>query len=482
MRRKIRLLAVSVVIGITGCSAPSAISERTEIRAPQNWQQSNDNLSSANEQIKVLNQWVTAFNDEDLIALVKEALDKNYKLKVESLQLDLAKQNLIITGADQYPELTLGQSNSRRKTVNSTNSQYQSNAEINLQLSYELDVWGKLSAKQKQARLNYQAAKLTYQQHQLELMSQVSQAWYNIVEAQQLLLLFQERADNLMNNLAMIQSSYRLGLNDALDVYLTQNELSREQARLAEQKQVLLSRKRALELLIGSYPSGTLTSQQKLPMLNSTIAVGLPAQLLARRADISASWMQLLALDAGLAVAHKQRFPKISLTASTGDSSTEVSQLLRGSSLAWSLIGNITMPLFDAGRLASLEEQARLKVIQKEQEYLSQVYQAFSDVENALSNHAQLSHRFRYIKQADENAKAAEKLSFDKYIRGLVSYTTVLEAQRRAFDAETSLVQLQNQLIKNRISLHVSLGAYPTLIGGKIPTSNLINLNTMPSE
>ena len=259
----------------------------------------------------------------------------------------------------------------------------------------------------------------------------------------------------------MIQSSYRLGLNDALDVYLTQNDVSQESARVAQQQQVLLEKKRQLELLIGEYPDGEFSKQVQFPTLNQDITFGAPAQLLTQRYDILTSWYQLLGLDAGLAVAHKQRFPKISLFARTGDSSEELHQLLDGSSLAWSLIGNLTLPLFDAGRLASLEEQARLAVQQQEQYYLNDIYQAFADVENNIANSRALKERFQHLTLAGQNALTAEKLSFDQYLRGLVSYTTVLESQRRAFDAQNSLIQITNQLLQNRIALYVSLGGSP---------------------
>lgn len=117
--------------------------------------------------------------------------------------------------------------------------------------------------------------------------------------------------------------------------------------------------------------------------------------------------------------------------------------------------------MFDGGRLASLEEQARLAVQQQEQYYLNDLYQAFADVENYIANSKALKERYQHLTLAGQNALTAEKLSFDQYMRGLVSYTTVLESQRRAFDAQNSLIQLTNQMLQNRISLFVSLGGSP---------------------
>ena len=168
--------------------------------------------------------------------------------------------------------------------------------------------------------------------------------------------------------------------------------------------------------------------------------------------------MNLLATDAGLAIAHKQRFPRISLLASSSDVSDELGSLLNGSALAWSLIGNLTQPLFNAGRLKALEEQARTRVIQAEKQYLDQLYKAFAEVENAISRDASLKAQYQATLGAEENAVAALTLSFEQYQRGIVTYTTVLESQRRAFDTQSTVIDLRNQLLQNRISLYLALG------------------------
>lgn len=428
---------------------------------PQNWQSIQ---SSQADDVKNSNvNWVTTFNDQQLLTLVDKAIKQNRTLKTQRIAMELAEQKAIVSGASRLPSLNLNQGNSRRKAISDTGPQYQNSADIELELSLELDVWGKLSDQQSQATLNFAAAKSTFEHQQITLIAEVASAWFDVIESQSLLNLYQERAGNLSNNLAMIQSSYRLGLNEALDVYLTQNSVSQEFARVAQQQQLLLVKKRQLELLIGDYPDGDFSSKVTFPILNHEINFGAPAQLLTQRHDILTSWYQLLALDAGLAVAHKQRFPRISLIARGGDSSDELQNLLDGGSLAWSLIGNLTMPLFDAGRLESLEQQARLLVQQQEQYYLNDIYQAFADVENNIANYKALKERYQHLTLASQNALSAEKLSFDQYLRGLVSYTTVLESQRRAFDAQNSLIQLTNQMLQNRISLYVSLGGSPLL-------------------
>jgi len=445
----------AVLLVLASCASPTAITEQSRsINAPSAWQ--NEQLTQQHS--PQITSWLSAFDNATLNKIVQQALAKNYQLKAQRVNVLLAKERVNVSGALDFPELSLAINNSRRKVVSGDSTNYANSADVNLQLSYEVDLWGKLSAEQSQSQLNFAAAKALYEQQELDLIAEVTRAWFNLVQARQLLALYRERASNLEKNLDIIQSSYRLGLSEALDVYLTQNEVKSELARVESQQQIVSERARQLELLIGDYPNAEIFAGVELPKIDDEIMTGLPADILTNRYDIKSSWFELLALDNGLAVAHKQRFPSFTISASTGDSGSELSELLSGNALAWSLIGNITTPLFNAGRLASLEEQARLAVVQREQQYLDAVYQAFAQVENGISNQQSLRKRFDYISQAEANALAAEKLAFEQYIKGLVSYTTVLESQRRAFDAQTSVIQLSNELLQNRIDLYIALG------------------------
>ena len=105
-----------------------------------------------------------------------------------------------------------------------------------------------------------------------------------------------------------------------------------------------------------------------------------------------------------------------------------------------------------------MEEQALARVQIAEQQYLDLVFRAFADVENAISRSASLKERYESFLEAERNSAAALALALEQYQRGLISYTTVLESQRQAFDAESQVVQLRNQRLQNRIALFLSLG------------------------
>jgi len=300
--------------------------------------------------------------------------------------------------------------------------------------------------------------KATFEQQKQQLVVNVVNAYFSIVESQKLLSLYKNRVENAQQSLDIIEAGYQSGLNAALDVYLARNELNSELSRTAEQKTATTLLKRKLERLLGKYPEGTLLVNAELSLLTDSIPVGLPSDLIKRKPELKASWYKLLAQDASLAYAHKQRFPSLSLSGSIGDSANEISDLLSGSSLAWSLLSNLSAPLFNAGRLAANEEQERLTLKQTEQEYLDTLFSAFNEVEDALSTEHKLKATYQTQLAAQENAQIAATLSFEQYQSGLVEYTTVLDAQSRYFDAQSSLIQIKSQLLTNRINLHFALG------------------------
>ena len=263
--------------------------------------------------------------------------------------------------------------------------------------------------------------------------------------------------DNARESRDIVATGYRQGLNEALDLYLAENQVERQEAAYAEQQQTLSETIADLQLLLARYPDGDMQLRGRLPVITTPIPSGLPSELLARRTDLQEAWLGLLAADADLAAAHKARFPSLSLVGSGGATSVEFADLLDGDTF-WSISGNLSQPLFQAGRLAALEEQAAARVRQSEQVYLDLLYRAFADVEDAISREVSLRERYQSFLEAERNATAALELALEQYRRGLVPYTTVLESQRQAFDAETTVVQLRNLLLQNRLALHLSLG------------------------
>lgn len=432
------------------CSSTSKINEDLkDLSLPQNWQGSETTLA-------VEHNWLSELNDPQIHQLVNKALAANHQLAIQAYSLEIAKQQVIVSGSQLWPELDLAFRSGRNKD-NQAGGYSNSNA-INLNLSYEVDIWGKLSDADRINNYSYLAQKATFEQHKQQLVVNVLTTWFRVIESEKLLTLYQSRVKNSQQNLAIIEAGYHSGLTAALDVYLTRNDLNNELTRVSDQEVERTKLIRQLERLVGEYPKGELLVNANLPLLTTDIPVGLPSELISRKPELKASWYQLLSQDAGLAYAHKQRFPSLVISGSVGDSTVDIGDLLSSSSLAWSLLGSVSAPIFNAGRLKANEEKSRFELKQGEQLYLDTLYNAFSNVENALTTEKSLKQSYDTMLAAQENAKIASALSFEQYQSGLVSYTTVLDAQNRSFEAQSTLIKIKNQLIANRINLHLYLG------------------------
>ncbi len=453
---KMSTLAITCIV-LSACSShyqmPTALKQQTlnSDTTPESWsigaQKSKNLISEGTFQ---------ELNDDQIRQLVNRALSNNLQLQQQNDSLKIKEQAVIASGSNLWPSLEAGLTTGRSKSVNPSSISNKFDADITLR--YELDLWQKLAASDKKANLEYLAEQALFEEAKQALIANVVLAWFDVIEANKLLSLYSQRIENAKQNLSIIESGYQQGLNGALDVYLARNELHSEESRLALQQTTQSTAIRALERLIGEYPAALLEVNANIPTFKSSLDIGIPSELIKKKPSLKASWYQLMAKDAGLAFAHKQRFPSFVLSASTGDSAARFSELFSASGLAWNLVGNLTAPLFEGGRIKANERSAEFQLQQAEKKYLDDIYSAFENVENTLSAQRSLVVRYESTKQAMENAVAAEKLAFEQYQSGLVTYTTVLDAQSRAFDAQSSLIQIKKQRAANRIQLQLQLG------------------------
>ena len=403
--------------------------------------------------------WLATFNAPYLSAVVAQAVDDNYALQQQAILVERAQIQEKLVRADRLPSFNLSLSGQRFRPLGDV-ANISEQVDISATASFEIDLWGKLSDRQRQAQLNRAAAEMRYLTAQRALAADVVQASFNLISAIQLQQVFNQRLDNLQQGLDVIEKGYRSGLNEALDVYLALNTVEQERANVASQRQISFEARTRLELLLAEYPSAQIVMAEDLPPLPTLPAVGIPTDLLQRRPDIQAAWLDLLAADAELAVAHKNRFPSLDLTGSVRDADSAVSRLLNGGPLAFTAAASLFQPIFQGGRLKALEEQAALIVEQLEQRYLDVVFTSIAEVANELNRSGTLDDRYNAFVQAEANASTALTLAFDQYQKGLVTFTTVLDAQRRAFDAQTAVVQLRNQRLQTRVALLLALGGH----------------------
>lgn len=400
--------------------------------------------------------WIADFDDPKLPALVKEAAGKSFDIEVALARVKAARARAKREGAEKLPDIDGAFSASRaRSGLTGTTA---NNFDLGIDIGWEIDLWNRLDNAAKAAVAEAKAQELDYLMARLSLAANVANAWFDAIESEQQLRLAEKTIASFENSLNTIERQYRLGIGTALDVRLTRENVASARSQREIRARNRDTAARALEILLGRYPSATLDIPPNLPGLQREIPVGLPSDLLDRRPDIIAANARLLAADHQLAVARANRLPGIRLTASGGTASGELRELLRPDSLAWSLLGGLTQPLWDGGRLAADVEVASADRQRAGAEYALVALRAFREVESALTAEVLLANQEAALDVAAQEAKAAVALAMEQYQRGLSDIVTLLSTQRREFDARSSFLSIAKQRLTTRVDLYLALG------------------------
>jgi len=211
-------------------------------------------------------------------------------------------------------------------------------------------------------------------------------------------------------------------------------------------------------VLAGRYPAALIQTSGDLPPLPPPVPAGLPAELVGRRPDLAAARERLLAADARLASARAALYPRLSLTASGGRSSGELGDLLDGEFAVWNLVGNLSQPLFQGGRLRAGVDLASAGREGAVAAYAQTLLQAYAEVESALDAETYLQTQEQALCSAADEALAARRLAEERYARGLTDMVTLLTAQNSAFESESRWLATRRQQLEARLDLHLALG------------------------
>lgn len=297
-----------------------------------------------------------------------------------------------------------------------------------------------------------------YRGARMSLAAQTAKAWFATIEARRQLELAQATYENSLTNHEQVRTRYERGVRPSLDMRQSKSELALSQDRLHQREQRYEMTIRQLEVLIGRYPSGAFAIAGDLPQVPHPVPAGLPADLISRRPDLIAVERQFAASQANHKAAKRLRYPRISLTASSGTSSDALGNLLNGDFSVWNLIGNLTQPLFQGGRIQGNIDLASARETEAAALFAQTVLQAYGEVENALSAEAHLAKRQAALETAAEQAREARRLAEDRYYRGLIDLLTVLQTRNTAYLTESQLLVVRQQRLQTRIDLHLALG------------------------
>lgn len=445
-----------VMVSMAGCAQHATAPDQRvpPVDIPSSWQ-----AGGAEGRVDA---WLANFRDPALESLVEEALGRNFELRGAANRVAAARAQARIDGAERRPQLQLAGAVSRSKRGARQDTGFTNDStdrfELSGQVSWEADLWGRLSDQVRAARSDLRGAEADYQAARLSLAANIARQWYDVVEARAQRRLAENTVASFEQSLETIENRYRQGIGDSLDVRLARNNLANARATLLQRRRQQHNLVRGLEILAGRYPAGTLEQPATLPAVPDPVPAGLPDQLLERRPDLQAAESRLRAAGYRLSSAEKNRLPGVALTASAGTASDALRNVIDLDHFIWTLAANLTQPIFQGGRLAAQRDLAAAREDEALNEYAQTALTAFREVEDALDSEAWLTGQERAARTAAEEAQAAEELALDQYRRGLTEIITLLESQRRRFNADSALIEVANLRLQNRINLHLALG------------------------
>lgn len=449
------LLALACLAAWPGCATVPEQSNRPEIGVPAAW----TTIASDHGAPQA---WLNDFNSAALNRMVQEALNNNADIRIAVARVSQSTAEAAIVGADSLPVADLGLAGKRQKINNfgpqSIDAVRFENYAFNLNISWELDLWGRLRNRSSAALAQLEASQAELEGARLSLAAQVSKRWFDYIEARQQLQLAKNTAQNYRDNTAALEARFNRGLVEGLDLRRIRTQSAGADADVQRRHRILDQATRRLEVLLGRYPAAQLPAADVLPALPACIPVGLPSDLIQRRPDLVAAERRLAASDQAWSASRKDLLPAIRLTSSGGSASQDFSDLLDQDFSVWSFGGNLTQPIFQGGRIrASIDRSASLRE-QAAAKYHNVALQAFLEVEVTLAAETRLLHEFDQLQRASVEAGAAETLAWQRYRNGTLDFLNTLDAQRTANRARSTLLALRNQLLQNRVDLYLALG------------------------
>jgi multidrug efflux system outer membrane protein len=424
--------------------------------------------------------WRQFFHDPALQQLIQTSLVNNRDLRVAALNIDAYRAQYRIQRADLFPAVNAEGSGIRQRVPGDLSQTGQSGItsqySVGLGISaYELDLFGRIRSLSEQALQQYFATEEARRSTQISLVANVANAYLTWQADKELLKLTQDTLGAFEESFRLTSRSSEVGVASALD--LAQSRTSVESARvsLSRYQRLVAQDENNLTLLIGTALPENLPASKPLSNdLLTELPPGLPSDLLQRRPDILQAEYNLKAANANIGAARAAFFPSISLTASTGTASGDLSGLFKGGSGTWLFQPQINLPIFNAGSLRASLDYSKIQKDISVANYEKAIQTAFQEVSDGLASRKtfkdQLQAQSDFVQANQDYYRLAER----RYRIGIDSNLTFLDAQRSLFSAQQSLISDRLSQLNSEVNLYRALGGgwyEQTPTGQKQPTA-----------
>jgi NodT family efflux transporter outer membrane factor (OMF) lipoprotein len=404
--------------------------------------------------------WLDDLNSSEMSSLTREALAGSPELQIVEARYRAARWRARGSfGGNLLPSLSIGADGTRTEEPTGTEerirTQFMTSSVV---ASWEIDLWGRLSARAMASDLSADAAEEDLDDARLSVAGQSARAWVDLIEAQQLLALAEEDLQTRERALDLTQRRYDAGIATSLALRTARSQVASARAFQAQAQDSLLISSRRLQEIMGRYPDGSLRAEGDLPQLAQLAAAGAPADLLERRPDVLAAEDRMRSAGFRIHEARAAMLPRLTLTGTAGNSGQGLTDIDDSVNMISNLVAGLTMPIFNGGALLS---ESRATVADRRAaaaDYVRVSIAAWREVEATISADQSLQVREEQFAIAANEAREAQELAEREYGRGVATLFELIDAYTRRIDAERGLITARSARVSNRIAYHVALG------------------------
>lgn len=452
------LFLLATVLALVGCNVGPNY-ESPEVVAPESFRFGTEEALGSTDIA-----WWSTFNDPVLDTLIEEALENNYDVRTAAARVQEFAARIGINSSQGFPQVTYGADAGRTQISQEIGAgkaggeRVSSFFNANLNVGWELDLWGRIQRATDAAKADTLAAEASRRGVVLTLVTAVAESYVALRALDEQLVIAKQKLATRQETVDLFELQLSKGVISQLELSQIESEFERTAATIPALEREIALLENSLSVLLGRAPGPIERGRGIFALDEPAVPAGLPSDLLLRRPDLQAAEQAMIAANERIGVAVANFYPNVSLTGVLGVSSDQLSNLASSSAGLYQLAAGLSGPIFTGDRLESELEVAEAIEEQTVNAYLQSVLMAFRESEDALVTRTTTQDEAAAQSRQVDALQAYADLAQQRYDNGLVNYIAVLDAERTLFDAQLERVRLEANLQSSIIGIYKAFG------------------------
>jgi outer membrane protein, multidrug efflux system len=403
-------------------------------------------------------EWWRIFGDPELVALEEQARGANTDVQAAIARIDEARATARIARADFFPTLTLDPSYTVGSLPLHEPHAHFENVEVPFDLSYEIDLFGRVRRSFESATANAYATERDFEAVWLALAAEVAAQYFAVRSLDAQAAVLDRSRDVFAEQVRVVEARRRAGLVSDLDVAQAQTQLASTVGQQADVARLRAEAEHALAVLVGQPAPSFSVPVRALDAIAPDVPAGVPSDLLEHRPDVVEAEDRLVAANAEVGVAKALFFPQVRITGAAGLQSVNFEDLVKWEGRLWEIGPSVSVPIFEGGRLRANLSAAEARWAESVQLYRGTVLGAFRDVEDALAGVRLRADQDAAVRDAVEASGRAAAVARAQYDRGIADYLQVAVAEATHLNLELQSAQISEQRLDASLQLVKAIG------------------------